>query len=205
MLRFAKVEVAEGDDVLVPIRPLRRVEVEALIELGLFDGERLELLDGSLVALRPSMNLHTIVSARVAAMLAAQLGPAWTVLQHSYLPLDELSMPAPDVVVVPVPRLPERAGHARRHRASPSRPAPLVIEVSDFTFHNDSIVKARLYAEAEIATYWLVDLVHRAVRVHERPVDGQYTTVEECGMAAVLTADGLPAVALPVGEILARP
>jgi Uma2 family endonuclease len=189
MTRFARFEICDCDEVVMPIRPLRRVEVEALLQLGWFEDERLELLDGSLVTLEPSMNAHTIATARIAAMLGRQLGPAWTVLQHAYLALDEHSMPEPDVVVVSV--------------SARSSPAPLVVEVSDVTFHNDSVVKAMLYGEAGIPTYWLVDLVRKQVRVHERPIEGRYTSIEECRLEAVLTAGELPAVALPVGEVLA--
>lgn len=189
MTRFAKLEICDGDEVMLPVRPLRRVEVEALLELGLFEDERLELLDGSLVTLHPPLNAHTIATARIAAMLARQLGPAWTVLQHAYLALDEHSMPEPDIVVVSV--------------SARTSPAPLVVEVADVTLHNDAVVKAMLYGEAGIPTYWLVDLARKAVRIHERPIAGRYTSIEECALEAVLTASELPAVALPVAEVLA--
>ncbi len=204
MLRFAKIEVSKSEDVMLPMRPLRRVEVEALMQLGHFEHERLELLDGSLVTIHPPINIHTIITARIAAMLGRQLGAAWTVMQHCYLALDEHSMPEPDLVVVSLSRpldplaavVPIRPPRARS-------PAPLVVEVSDVTFHNDSIVKAMLYARAAIPTYWLIDLVQCMVRVHERPIGGRYTSIEEHGLEAVLTAHELPAIALPVGEVLA--
>lgn len=202
MIRFAEFESDGHETVVVPIRPLRRVEVEALLQLGHLEDERLELLDGSLVPLHPTMTSHTIVSGRIASMLSRQLGVAWSVLQHRYLALGEHSLFEPDVIVVP--RISDRSARKPIHPPASSRyPAPLVVEVSDLTFHHDALVKALIYNEARVPTYWLVDLVRRTVRIHERPGPDGYQEVEDCGLEAILTAQELPAVALLAGEVLA--
>jgi hypothetical protein len=36
-----------------PVRPLRRAEYDKLVELGVFEGERIELLEGRLVYMSP--------------------------------------------------------------------------------------------------------------------------------------------------------
>lgn len=191
MLRTARIPIRDRDDLAPMIRPLRVVEVRALIELRYFQGEHVELIDGALVATAAPSDGRLLASARVASLLAHQLGPAWSVLHHTHLALGPHSLLRPDAVVVPA------AGGAR---AGPG----LVLEVADGTAQPiDAVVKAELYAEHGVPTYWRVDLAGQRVRCFERPVAGRYTAIEDCGSAAVLTAGGLPEVALPVGDILA--
>jgi Uma2 family endonuclease len=45
----------------------------------------------------------------------------------------------------------------------------LVVEVSEATLHLDRTVKKRLYAEAGVAVYWLVNLVEKLVEVYGEP------------------------------------
>ena len=52
----------------------------------------------------------------------------------------------------------------------------LAIEVSDSSLANDLEVKGRLYAEAGITEYWIVDAQSRCIHVYCNPQDGQYQT-----------------------------
>lgn len=205
MMRFAKVEVATGDEVTLPVRALRRRELEALLELRHFEDERVQLLDGALVAVPAASKRRTIVAERLAGMLRRQLGPAWTVLRHVYLALDEHSMPEAELIVMPLAQPIEPVGPARPVARVAGAPWPLVVELADLARDSDAVVKAMLYAEAAIPTCWIVDPARRVARLHERPVGGWYTEITTLGVGAVLTARALPAVALPVGEIVAGP
>jgi Uma2 family endonuclease len=53
----------------------------------------------------------------------------------------------------------------------------LVIEVADATLSFDRNTKARLYADAGIPDYRVIDLTNRQVIVHRNPQNGEYTTV----------------------------
>ena len=55
-------------------RRWRRVEYERLVELGVFTGERLELLDGLLVVREPQGSLHAATVAQVARVLERAFG-----------------------------------------------------------------------------------------------------------------------------------
>src|SRR5439155_914419 len=55
-------------------RRWRRVEYERLVELGVFTGERLELLDGLLVVREPQGSLHASTVAQVARVLERAFG-----------------------------------------------------------------------------------------------------------------------------------
>jgi len=187
-----------GDDMLDPdeiapgrFRPLRRVEYEQLVEAGAFEDEPIELLRGQIVTMTPQGPEHVNSSARIANMLVRQLGEDVLVLSHSGLAAWDDSMPEPDVAVVP-------AGPMNAHATS----AFLVVEVSNTSLRRDLRVKARLYAEASIPAYWVVDLARRVVHVFTRPVDGRYASVVERVPGDVLGVDELPAVAIPVSEIV---
>lgn len=190
-MRTATVPIPERDDLELAIRPLRVAEVRALIELHHFPDERVELIDGALVATPAPTDPRLLAGARMASLLAHQLGPPWSVLHHTHLALGEHTLLQPDVMVLPA---------AEGLRAGPA----LVIEVAEpGRAPIDPVSKAELYGRHGIPTCWLVDPAERRVRCFERPAGGRYTEVEDCGAAAVLTASRLPGIALPVGEVLA--
>lgn len=63
--------------------------------------------------------------------------------------------------------------YRRRHPTS----ASLIIEVSRSSRKRDLTIKARIYAQANVADYWVVDLAKRQVVVHRGPADGRYLSV----------------------------
>ncbi len=81
-------------------RRWRRVEYERLVDLGVFVGEHLELLDGVLVVREPQGSPHAAIATKVGRVLAAAFGGGWHTRLHSPLALGEHSEPEPDVAVV---------------------------------------------------------------------------------------------------------
>ena len=83
------------------IRRWRRVEYERLVELGVFEGEPLELIGGQLVVAEPQYPYHASGITRVDYAVRAVLPPGWIVRIQSPVSLDDESEPEPDLVVVP--------------------------------------------------------------------------------------------------------
>lgn len=54
----------------------------------------------------------------------------------------------------------------------------LMIEVADSSLNYDRGAKAKLYAEASIADYWVVNLRESCIEVFRDPEDGEYQTHE---------------------------
>jgi Uma2 family endonuclease len=173
------------------LRPLRRSEYERLVSAGVFEDERVELLRGQIVTMSPQGALHINATARIARLLIRQLGQEYQVLTHSGVAAWEDSMPEPDVAVVP-------DGAWNEHATT----AFLIVEVADSSLRKDSRVKAALYAEAGISTYWIVDLRRRVVLVHTQPVDGRYTSIVACEPGAMLRVAEVPSVLIPVTDIV---
>src|SRR6188768_3841740 len=82
------------------IRPLRRVEYDQLILLGAFEDEKIELLDGEMVAMSPIGTVHNAVVQRLNELLILALHGRASVRCRSSFAASELSEPEPDFTVV---------------------------------------------------------------------------------------------------------
>ena len=63
-------------------------------------------------------------------------------------------------------------------------------------------MKGRLYAEAGVPEYWLVNLKDQQVEVHRLPKKGVYKQIKIVGRDAFLRPSAFPDVSIPVGEVL---
>ena len=142
-------------------RRWRRVEYERLVDLGIFVGERLELLDGLLVVREPQGSPHAAIVAQIGQVLASAFGAGWHPRLHAPLALGEDSEPEPDVAVV--------AGTPRDYVGAHPSTAALVVEVADSTLRLDRRLKGSLYARAGLRDYWIVNLVRGVLEVHREP------------------------------------
>ena len=188
-------------DACATTRPLRRREYDRLVALGMFVGERLELLDGSLVVREPQGSVHAAIAARVGEVLAEAFGAGWHCRLHAPLAVDDASEPEPDVAVV--------AGGALDYLAAHPSSAALVVEVADSSRRLDRRLKTGLYARARLPEYWIVNLVDGVLEVHrdpcqvpDEPYGWAYRSVEILRPPAAATPVGAPARSIPVAELL---
>ncbi|MBK9162735.1 MAG: Uma2 family endonuclease [Acidobacteria bacterium] len=78
----------------------------------------------------------------------------------------------------------------------------LVIEVSDSTIAFDRSRKLPKYAEAGIPETWLIDLESEHVEVHFSPKETAYGIVKIFLRGETAVSETLPALNLPVSDIL---
>jgi Uma2 family endonuclease len=148
-------------------RPLRRVEYAKLIELGAFQDEHIELLEGLLVPMSPIGPSHDSAVMKLnAILLPPLLGRAAVRIQGSFAAL-ELSQPEPDVAVVP------SGDYDTEH---PDQ-AYLIVEVAESSLTIDRGVKLRLYASCSVPEYWIVNLTERVIEVYSEPVGDGYRKI----------------------------
>ena len=139
------------------LRRWKRIEYDRLVDLGVFEGEPLELIGGQLIVAEPKGAYHSSAVSTAEYALRAGLPSGWIVRTQLPVSLDDESEPEPDLVVVP--------GRPADYRhAHPERPA-LAVEVSDSSLHFDRQHKGSLYARAGIEDYWIVNLVDRVVEI----------------------------------------
>jgi Uma2 family endonuclease len=127
-------------EALVTLRRWKRAEYDRLIDLGVFEGDNIELIGGQLVVAELKGAYHCSAVSTADYALRAVLPPGWIVRTQAAVSLDDESEPEPDLVVVP-----GRPGDYRH--AHPACP-PLVIEVSDSRLAFDRVHKGSLFARA---------------------------------------------------------
>jgi Uma2 family endonuclease len=145
-----------------------------MVEAGVFDGQRIELVDGELIEMAPSNRPH----GELAAEICAKLYPAfpkskWVFCLDTYVTTASDSVRAPDIVVFH-----RQNTHLTRGEAAA---VLLAIEVSHTTLRQDLIAKRIHYAGANIPYYWVVDVDGEKVHRFSNPVDGDYRDVVVSG------------------------
>lgn len=173
-------------------RPLRRAEYERLAELGVFEGERVELIDGVVVQMSPHGPSHDSAVSRLNRVLMRALADRAEIRIQSAYAAGDSSEPEPDVAVVPL---------GDYERAHPSE-AYLLIEVAESSLKKDRGVKASLYAASNVTEYWVVDLVDRAIHVFRGPAAGGYADASIARRGDVLAIARFSDVSVPVDVIL---
>ncbi len=175
------------------VRPLRRVEYDQLVELGMLEGERVELLGGSMMVAEPPSPYHCDVTTRLADLFRAHRG-RWQVREEKPLAVSDTSEPQPDIALV------EPDDYSAEHPTS----ALLVVEVSDSSLRRDRGPKASLYAGGYVDEYWVVDVQGGHIEVYRRPELGAWKetfTVEVGGTVSPLAA---PELTVDVSALLPR-
>lgn len=149
-----------GPAALPPLRRFTVDEYHRLLEVGiLYSGEKVELIDGYLVMKMTIHPPHMSSLQRARKRIERLLPDGWTARILGPITL-ATSEPEPDVAVA--------RGDDDLYTARHPGPADLglVVEVADSSLAFDQGVKARLYAAAGIAAYWIVDVVNRQVEVY---------------------------------------
>jgi Uma2 family endonuclease len=131
-------------------------------ELGYFEGKRVELIEGEVFEMSPIYSPHATSVTLTAEILRQVFGKGWVIREEKPLSLGINSDPQPDVAVVP--------GKVRDYKDRHPSTASLVIEVADSSLTYDRTYKASLYAKAEIADYWIINIQERQVEVYRRPI-----------------------------------
>jgi Uma2 family endonuclease len=174
------------------IRPLRRAEYDRLVDAGSFDGERVELIGGRLVAMSPQGERHAFSVTRLTKLLVLALGDRADVRVQVPLAASDISEPEPDIAIVaPGDYLDD---HPQR--------AILVIEVAQASLGHDRTVKKALYAAAGVPEYWIVNLEAGLVEVYREPQGEIYRAQSEYGRDATIAVPGFDDVRVAVGDVI---
>ncbi len=166
---------------------------DRLIELEFFTpDDHVELLDGEIIDVAPMGDRHANSVRSLTSLLVHAVAVRAVVSPACPVRLSRYSDSEPDFALL----------RSRGDRYRSGRPTPadvlLVIEVSDSSGSIDRGLKKRLYAEAGITEYWVVDVVAQVVAVFTDPSGSDYRSIETHGRDATLRPTTLPDVALAV-------
>ncbi|MEM8642578.1 MAG: Uma2 family endonuclease [Cyanobacteria bacterium P01_G01_bin.54] len=172
-------------------------EYHRLSELGLLDpNERTELIAGQITLMAPKGTPHVTALHLLANQLRNQLGEAALVRTQDPIQLDDVSEPEPDLAVVRGSVLDYAEQHPRPEQVY------LVVEVADSTLKQDCEVKDKLYAQADITDYWVLDLQNRQLHIFHDPGPAGYTRrliLTEPNQASPLA---FPELMISISEVL---
>ena len=179
----------------------KRVEYERLVDLGVFEGDPVELIGGQLIVAEPQNSPHATAVGAADDALRAVLPPGFIVRTQMPIALDDESVPEPDLAVVPG----RRADYRRAHPTQ----AILVVEVADSSLRLDREEKGSLYARAQIGEYWIVNLVDRVLEIYrdpapdpEAPHRWRYRSVVTMAPPAVIALAEFPTSLIQVADLL---
>jgi Uma2 family endonuclease len=130
-------------------------------EAGVFDGKRVELIEGRIYRMHAQAHPHRWAVSKASRTFINLFPPKthWVITQGT-LPLGRYGAPDPDVHVFAVPEGP----------AEEQLPKPfIVIEISHKSYRKDSGPKLRQYASAGIRDYWIANLADRQIEVYRVP------------------------------------
>ena len=160
-------------------------------ELGIVSKD-VELLRGIVVTKMSKSPLHELVVQKLLRLLLAKVPNDFEVRREGPLTLRD-SEPEPDISIV-------RGKPDDWGTAHPST-AHLVVEVAVTSAAVDQ-GKAKIYADAGIAEYWIVRAESGLVDVYREPSHGEYRSTTTFRKNEVLQCESLPSVKFVIAEIL---
>ena len=144
-------------------------EYHRMAETGILtEDDRVELINGEIIAMSPINSPHASVVDRISNFLKEEIGKSVIVRVQSPLLLSDLSEPEPDVMLLK----PRDDFYASAH------PQPndvyLLIEVADSSLPIDRKVKLPVYAAAGVPEVWIVNLANQQIEVHRTTTENEY-------------------------------
>ena len=179
-------------------RLFTREEYHRMAEVGILKPtDRVELIRGEIVEMSPPGRRHVAFVNNLNQLLVTRLAGRAIVSVQNPVALADDSEPRPDLAVV-------------RRRAVPYKEAEiatddvlLLIEVAESSLAYDRSTKLRLYVEAGVAEYWVVDGAAETIEVHRTPEAGEYRDVRRLAGGASVALGAFPDVVLTLTEIFA--
>lgn len=166
----------------------------------LTEDDRVELVEGEIIAMSPAGTVHASVVDRLNMLFAARVvGRAIVRVQNSLTLPDHASELEPDLQL-----LRPRPDFYIRRRPLPSE-VLLVVEVMDSTVRYDRGVKRPLYARAGLAETWLVALGAGHIEVNRDPHPAGYRTRRIVERGERLAPLAFPDLVVGADDILGPP
>jgi len=180
-----------------PRRLLTVDEYHRMGEAGILTGDdRVELIEGELVAMAPIGSEHIAATNALNRLLVLAIGDRGIVSVGNPVRLTRHSEPQPDFAVLK---------HRGNYRKILPRPEDtmLAVEAANTSLDYDRKVKLALYARSLIPEVWIVNLAAEEVEVHRSPAADLYSSVTHAGRSDTLTIEAIPDVLIPVARIFA--
>ncbi len=177
----------------------RRFTVEEYERLGrtgiLLEDERVELFDGEIILMSPIGYRHARTVNLLAKFFIHHAPEHCEVSVQNPVQLPGNHQPQPDVVLAkpPVP--------GSEHHPEPAD-IFLLIEVADSSLGLDQAAKLPVYAEAEVAEVWIVNLTEDRIEIYRRPSFDHYDERLTVRRGETIACLAFPELQIPVAKVL---
>lgn len=170
-------------------------EYHQMIEAGILDDRRVELLRGEIIEMPPEGEPHAFGSNEAFKYLLRVLDGLADVRADKPITLPNQSEPEPDLAIV------EDLG--REYRSHHPYPENIfwLIEYSNSSLSKDLETKRKIYAEVGIREYWVVNLKKSELIVFRDPQNGDYSS-EMKFTAGTIAPVAFPEISVSVDQIL---
>jgi Uma2 family endonuclease len=169
---------------------------ERMVETGILGKhDRVELIDGEVIAMSPIGPPHAGIVNRLNAILSRQLAGAAVVSVQNPIRLNDYSEPQPDLAIL----RPRDDFYAHAH------PTPadilLLIEVADSSLEYDSSEKMPRYAQESIPEVWLIDVEKQLVTQYAHPLITGYRHQITLARGQIVVAQAVPGLEVAIDAI----
>ena len=170
-------------------------EYHQMIQAGILDDRSVELLRGEIVEMSPEGFPHAYARTTAGIYLTKLLGDRALVRQDAPVTLPNNSEPEPDIAIV------QNLG--REYRAHHPLPENIfwLIEYSQSSLDKDLAVKSKIYAEAGINEYWVVNLNELQLIVFRHPQKRDYTS-KQTFTSGIIQPLAFPDIFVAIDSIL---
>jgi Uma2 family endonuclease len=180
-------------------RLFNREEYHRMGEVGILKrSDHVELIHGEILRMSPMGPRHGAFVTNLSHLLIVALHGRAVVSVQMPVVLTEFTEPEPDLAMYR-----RRQTVPYKEREPHAEDALLVIEVAESSLAYDRSTKLRLYAEAGIPEYWIVDCLAETVEIHRVPDGGSYRDVRRVEGAASVSPQAFPDVVVLLAEIFA--
>ncbi|WP_066379806.1 MULTISPECIES: Uma2 family endonuclease [unclassified Anabaena] len=170
-------------------------EYHRMIEAGILSDRQVELLTGEIIEMSPEGEPHAYCSHEAANYLSSLLGDLATIRQAKPITLPNDSEPEPDIAIV------QRLGREyREHHPYPEN-IFWVIEYANSSLDKDLEIKSKIYAQAGILEYWVVNLQKLHLIIFRDILDGEYAT-KQTFLTGTIQPLAFPNVTVAVENII---
>ncbi|XZO01037.1 MAG: Uma2 family endonuclease [Microcoleus sp.] len=170
-------------------------EYHRMIEAGILnEDDNIELLDGRIVEMSPQTPIHAATTQRSDRYLQHLLRDLAEIRVQLPITL-ATSEPEPDIAVVCI----DPGGYGDHHPNS--REILLLIEVSYSTLQIDRREKNLIYARANIAEYWILDLAGRQAYIYRNPAPVGYESEIVIADNAVMRMLAFPEIEISFSQL----
>jgi Uma2 family endonuclease len=168
-----------------------------MIDAGVFVGNSdFELIEGEIVKKMTQGDFHIACINRLTRIFSRVLEDNVILSVQNAVVIGNISEPEPDVALLKFREDFYASGKAT------AEDVLLLIEVSDSTVKYDRDVKIPLYAEADVAEVWLVNLPRQILEVYAQAEKGKYKLVRKYERKETVSPTFMPELRIKVSDIL---